>query len=195
MSDKLHLRRVVLALLVALPAVHFSMVLIYTMPSKWLPETLVEGANTYVNPIFHQGWQLFAPDVVQERFQAEVRYSSNGQWSEWESGTSHPELQWNTRWDNLTQKMLQVLGRDLKKNLIMKNGQPDFSLIMSYRPYNQWLYFSVRRIEALYGIRPELVQIRFVSIPSMGWSGTQLPVKAFEFPPFDLISNQHVAAN
>lgn len=46
----------------ALLAVHFALLACYTFPRRWVPDRLHFWSVTYVRPLFHQGWDLFAPD-------------------------------------------------------------------------------------------------------------------------------------
>lgn len=57
MTDRKH--RVVV---VSLVAVHLVLLLAYTMPRTWVPQRLQFLATRYVRPLFHQQWNLFAPD-------------------------------------------------------------------------------------------------------------------------------------
>lgn len=185
------IKSLVVAALLGLGMFHFSCVLIYTLPHDSLPETSVEVSNAYINPLFHQGWQLFAPDVVKDQFESRVRYKLEGAWSEWKDAEAIPGYDWHTRVENMSQKYLQVLGGDLKKNLIFEDGVPNYDLILSYRPYNQWLYYSVKRLEYL-GIYPDQIQIEFLVLPTNGWDVDSLPNRSFVFPIYDVKENRHV---
>ncbi|MCH2235338.1 MAG: DUF5819 family protein [Crocinitomicaceae bacterium] len=40
---------------------HFGVIFLYAMPDQWKNETVEEVTGSYVNPIFYQKWNLFAP--------------------------------------------------------------------------------------------------------------------------------------
>lgn len=181
-----------IAVVLAFAAFHFTCVMIYTLPNRALPETAIEVSQNYVNPLFHQGWQLFAPDVVKDQFESEIRYQINGQWSEWQDAEVIPGLEWNTRVANTSQKYLQVLGNDLRKNLTYVDGEPNYDLILTYRPYNQWLYYSVKRLEYLLQEKPNEVQLKIIVIPTNGWDVDSLVQRSFVFPVFNVNTNSHV---
>ncbi len=186
------IKSLVVATLLGMGLFHFVCVLIYTLPNDFLPETALEISSAYVNPVFHQGWQLFAPDVVKDQFESRIRYQLNGAWTDWEDAEAIPGLNWNTRVQNMSQKYLQVLGGDLRKNLTFTDEQPNYDLILTYRPYNQWLYYSVKRLEYVLGARPESVQIELLVLPTNGWDGDSLPNRSFVFPVFNVLENRHV---
>ena len=134
----------------------------------------------------------FAPDVVKDQFESRIRYQLNGAWTDWEDAEAIPGLNWNTRVQNMSQKYLQVLGGDLRKNLTFTDRQPTYDLILTYRPYNQWLYYSVKRLEYVLGAQPESVQIELSVLPTNGWDGDSLPNRSFVFPVFNVLENRHV---
>ena len=55
-------RRIVRLLVVAIIAIHVTLVLCYTLPISWVPDRLQAWSQHYVRPWFHQRWNLFAPD-------------------------------------------------------------------------------------------------------------------------------------
>ena len=49
-------------IVVGLVALHTVLLLGYTLPSQFVPERWNDLSLYYVRPLFHQQWQLFAPD-------------------------------------------------------------------------------------------------------------------------------------
>ena len=49
-------------LIPAILLAHFGLLACYTFPSRWIPDRLRYWSITYARPLFHQGWDLFAPD-------------------------------------------------------------------------------------------------------------------------------------
>ena len=43
-------------------AFHMAMLAAYTLPEHWVPTRMHYWSQAYVGPIFHQQWELFAPD-------------------------------------------------------------------------------------------------------------------------------------
>ena len=48
-------------IIVCMLLVHFALLACYTLPSVWVPERQYFWSVTYARPLFHQGWNLFAP--------------------------------------------------------------------------------------------------------------------------------------
>lgn len=53
------------AIVIALVAMHTLLVVAYTLPDRFVPEGLFVLAQRYARPMFHQRWELFAPDLPQ----------------------------------------------------------------------------------------------------------------------------------
>jgi len=49
-------------LVVVLVALHIALLAAYTFPQRLVPEVLRIFGQVYARPVFHQQWQLFAPD-------------------------------------------------------------------------------------------------------------------------------------
>ncbi len=49
-------------LLLVLLGMHLVLLAAYTGPARWVPPVLRAWSMAYVRPLFHQGWDLFAPD-------------------------------------------------------------------------------------------------------------------------------------
>lgn len=47
---------------VILVSIHLLLVLCYTLPRTWVPDRLFYLGQRHVRPLFHQRWELFAPD-------------------------------------------------------------------------------------------------------------------------------------
>ncbi len=50
------------ALLVSIVALHLTLVLAYTLPRALVPDRMFHWSQHYVRPLFHQRWNMFAPD-------------------------------------------------------------------------------------------------------------------------------------
>jgi hypothetical protein len=69
---------------------HFFLIALHCLPDEYLSERWNSYAHYYSYPVFHQGWGLFAPEPQRKYKRMELRYASEGAWSEWQ----HPE-QWS----------------------------------------------------------------------------------------------------
>ena len=61
---------------------HALATLCYTLPQNLVPSSLRKYSTRYMEPLFNQGWALFAP-IPQCNKQVFVSYEINGKWSEW----------------------------------------------------------------------------------------------------------------
>lgn len=57
---------------VILVSAHLLLVLCYTLPRSWVPDQLFYLGQRIVRPLFHQRWNLFAPDPSPCHCQVEV---------------------------------------------------------------------------------------------------------------------------
>ncbi len=55
-----------------LVSAHLLVVMAYTLPRSWVPDRLYELGERIVRPLFHQRWNLFAPDPSPCHCQVEV---------------------------------------------------------------------------------------------------------------------------
>lgn len=65
-------------LIPAILLAHFGLLASYTFPSRWIPDRLRYWSITYARPLFHQGWDLFAPDPP--RCSCEVQVGIGESW-------------------------------------------------------------------------------------------------------------------
>ena len=64
--------------------VHVSFTLLYVLPKNMVAPAVKAGVGRYINPLFDQGWALFAP-VPRVNKKVYVSYlQSNKQWSKWQ---------------------------------------------------------------------------------------------------------------
>lgn len=59
-------------LVIMIVAGHLTFVLAYTLPTRWVPDRLHGWSQHYVRPLFHQRWNLFAPDPAACELRLEV---------------------------------------------------------------------------------------------------------------------------
>lgn len=68
-------------------AVHTALVAAYTFPAKMVPQPLTFLAQAYARPIFHQRWELFAPDPP--LCSCEVQVGLGDDWRPLHAGDAH----------------------------------------------------------------------------------------------------------
>lgn len=67
---------------------HFALIACYTFPREWVPDRFHYWSITYARPLFHQGWDLFAPDPP--RCSCEIQVGLNDQdWRPLDASQDH----------------------------------------------------------------------------------------------------------
>ncbi len=61
-------------------AVHVLALAAYSLPAGWVPARAHYWSEAYARILFHQDWQLFAPDLPACGCVIEVRYGEGGTW-------------------------------------------------------------------------------------------------------------------
>ncbi|RIL26950.1 hypothetical protein BUY98_14775, partial [Staphylococcus gallinarum] len=75
--------------LTCLLILHFIFVILSVMPLNPITNKMGSFVNTYVNPVFTQNWNLFAPDPIDNNTAIQVKYTeTNNKKSEWIDVTS-----------------------------------------------------------------------------------------------------------
>ena len=69
--------RVARILAVMLISAHLLLVMAYTLPRAWVPAQAYHWGQRYVRPLFHQQWNLFAPDPSPCHCRVEVGWSTD----------------------------------------------------------------------------------------------------------------------
>lgn len=62
---------------IGLVLLHTALVLAYTLPKQLVPQRIQGVSVAYVRPLFHQSWQLFAPDPPMCSCEVEVILNNN----------------------------------------------------------------------------------------------------------------------
>ncbi|MEO8867343.1 MAG: DUF5819 family protein [Bacteroidia bacterium] len=64
--------------------IHVVFTLVYTLPDTIISSSLKQKSSVYINPLFNQGWALFAP-TPQVNKKVYVSYlQDNNEWSVWQ---------------------------------------------------------------------------------------------------------------
>lgn len=181
---KPHVRIITIVALVFV-AFHFACTLIYSIPTLKVPDTAKAISQKYMYPYFHQGWKLFAPDVPEDQYLLEYRYSNSTGWSNYEQAET-PESISHPRIGYVAQKLQVYLARDMKKNLYADDSTGvQFDHIVEDAAYLRVLYYAVRMHEIRHNARPDSVQLRMTvqRTRPFGEEGGYLE-REYEFPVF-----------
>lgn len=121
--------------------VHFGFTLLYVLPERLVGNTLRTWSTSYMYPVFHQGWSLFAPDVANWQSELYYRYYLNGEWSDWtstseiEGVTSHPKMR------EMAEKLNHYLTIQLQEGLYYDGDTPKFDQVIVQGHYKSAVYF------------------------------------------------------
>ncbi|WP_432357026.1 DUF5819 family protein [Sporosarcina sp. UB5] len=81
---KTNIQKIVLVFLLIFSIFHASITIAYNLPITPLKEKFNRGINIYMNPLFSQTWQLFAPNPANANQAIEVKLTyGNGQETKW----------------------------------------------------------------------------------------------------------------
>lgn len=75
-------------LVLLLVLLHATLLACYTLPAQWVPQRMRALATSYARGLFHQQWQLFAPDPPRCGCHLEWRTGS-GPWTDPLASASH----------------------------------------------------------------------------------------------------------
>jgi hypothetical protein len=65
-------------------SLHLLFTLLYVLPGNIIPLSLKQKASGYINPLFNQGWALFAPTPAVNKKVLVSYLQENKQWSNWQ---------------------------------------------------------------------------------------------------------------
>jgi hypothetical protein len=74
-------------MIIGMLALHFGLLACYTLPQAWVPVRLHYWSVTYARPLFHQGWNLFAPDPP--RCSCELQVGIGKDWRPLDASQDH----------------------------------------------------------------------------------------------------------
>jgi hypothetical protein len=74
-------------LIIGVLTAHFALLACYTFPRQWVPDRLFFWSVSYARPLFHQGWNLFAPDPP--RCSCELEVGIGADWRPLDASQDH----------------------------------------------------------------------------------------------------------
>lgn len=69
--------------------IHVLFTVLYVLPDNIVPVSLKQKSSVYINPLFNQGWALFAPTPQVNKKVYVSCLQTNNQWSAWENPSKH----------------------------------------------------------------------------------------------------------
>ena len=168
--------------------VHFVMTLIYTVPGVPVPDKAHELAYRYMVPMFHQGWQLFAPDVPAYQIDVQFRYRPKD--SEWGAWKTIGEVQDDARMHYALAKMsgpLSTALNDPEMGVYYVDSLPQFDRLETTGAYKAMVYYFIKEFESRNESTLDSLQLWFNYRFTPGLNGEcEQPDIYFPFPPVDI---------
>ena len=167
--------------------VHFSMTSLYTIPAFPAPDVLKKQARSYMWPMFHQGWQLFAPDVPGFQHNMSYRASFEGAWSEFLSPSEMPQHNGHPRVSYITHKIASRLGyamNDPNNGVYYLEGEPRLEKVQTSAAYEFAIYYCRQNYKLRHGHFPDSLQIEidFITTPDFFSGKKSVEDLSFTFP-------------
>jgi hypothetical protein len=151
----------VVALLVLL--VHFTCTVLHTMPGFPAPAWLKVQARYYMEPMFHQGWMLFAPDVKNYNAQISYRIPEAGGWSDWKTTDSlepvadHSRVKYVGR--KVALKLVNTMNSD-QMGVYYVDDVPQYDKVVTTGDYQRALYLVYKQNEIITGQLVDSIQLK-----------------------------------
>ena len=150
---------------------HFILTVIYATDFLVLPRSVRQVSQAYTVPFFHQNWSMFAPEIPEHENELEYRFAQKGNWSSWRDVTAVHGFEKGSEMEYIEQSISSSLTRQIANNLIVKDGQYDFSTIQNSFDYNKALYYCLLLHEKSTGeVLRDSIQMRskFIFTPKFG---------------------------
>ncbi|NNE54639.1 MAG: hypothetical protein HKN32_01370 [Flavobacteriales bacterium] len=179
-------RRVVALLGLGVLFVHFAMTSLYTIPSLPAPEGLKKMSRSYIWPMFHQGWQLFAPNVPGYQNDLFFRAYADGKWTEWMDASRMPEVSNHPRIPYITQKVairMSNMVKDPERGVYYADDLPQLDKVEITAPYQFGIFYCRQQYKMRFGTFPDSLQLRldFIVTPNFFTGKKEVEDKSFTF--------------
>lgn len=148
-------------MLAALVGLHFLMTMIYVSPKHNFPGWANQVSQAYMAPVFHQAWELFAPNPPLQEKAMQFRVHSDGSWSDWmDSGVEllKQHDSWRLSNANIAYRMHQNAAYGLWRELYQLEirhkssvlERDDLRSLFSGRGYQVARYYVLKQYEKLH---------------------------------------------
>ncbi|MFK7756996.1 MAG: hypothetical protein AB8B53_08715 [Flavobacteriales bacterium] len=139
--------------------VHFTAVISYVSPREWNNSKVRFWSEYYVNPQFHQGWQVFAP-VPREDARLKFRYYTEGVWSGvYDLENEMNELN-NPFSDRIAIKSAFYLGVEIRKSTTLnEDGSKNYRVVKASYAYGRSAYACFQHVKRTRSFTPDSMEI------------------------------------
>lgn len=168
--------RSAVAILALFFCLHFVLLIIFSLPRNTVHPVLESYSFQYTQPMFYQGWKLFAPDVITTESEAEYRYwNSESGWSEW----CDPEILNGRKSDVLRyipRKSITHITKDFSTKLYYnEGGQPQFDAVMNSSRLHHFWRFIYKHHKLNNEVPADSLQLKFhfQKVPDPGIERTE----------------------
>lgn len=143
--------------------VHFGFTVLHTMPGFPAPAWLKVQARHYMEPMFHQGWMLFAPDVKNYNACISYRTPNNKSWSEWKTTDSMSPVSDHNRIKYVGRKVALKLVNTMNNKsmgVYYVSDEPQYDKVVTSGDYQRALYMVYKQHELMTDERVDSIQLK-----------------------------------
>lgn len=161
-------------MLAVLVGLHFLMTVIYVSPKHNFPGWANQVSQAYMAPVFHQAWELFAPNPPLQEKAMQFRIYSDGEWTDWmDPGVEllRQHDSWRLSNANIAYRMHQNAAYRLWRELYRLDiqhkpsvlGEIELKTLFSAHGYQVAKFYVLRQYEKLHPkVRPDSLRLRLV---------------------------------
>lgn len=153
---------------------HFLVTLIYVTPNHYFPSWVNNVAHSYMSPVFHQAWDLFAPDPPLKEKSLKFRLKSEGYWTDWiepEKKLLQDHNQWRLSTANISYRLHQnaafrVWEEAYRADQVAGRKGDDFNreeYLLKSRGYRTAKYYAAQYFKKSHrSVRADSIQLKLV---------------------------------
>ncbi len=128
---------------IGLLLMHFALTACYDFRTM-LPASIRTIADRYSYPLFHQGMDLFAPDVPMYSMALEYRIFHHSGWNDWADISQHAGYDEHSRMELVEQSLSDALNYQVLHNYYSVDGVKQYDRIVSSSAFRNALYFALK---------------------------------------------------
>ena len=181
-NNKSHKYRPLTIAGIAFLLVHFTMTIGYTVHGLNVEGAAKTAVQSYMTPMFHQGWQLFAPDVPGYQHDFTYRAHKDGSWSEWVDATQMEKMD-HRKIPYAAQKVAKQLANQLEGRLYYVGEDAKLDKVKRTGAYYRAVYYCSMHWKHETGSLPDSVQIAldYIITPDFNSGQQEVDDMHFEF--------------